>query len=180
MKTYNKITISNILIWLSIIFTLITYIYPEFKIFGINNYFYDKWNYFIYFLQFFTWSFIHGGFLHLLMNSLFLYYFWNPLEQYIWRKKYLIFFITATIFLWLTITHTTNSNTIWISWFAMALLSYYTILLYDLKNPEFKWWITALILNIWIWLIPWISLTWHLFWAIYWIIFFLITKKMKK
>ncbi len=176
----NKISISNTLILLSIIFTTITYIYPNFLIFGINNYFYNKWDYLIYFLQFFSWSFIHWGILHLLMNSIFLYYFWNPLEQIIGRKKYLIFFITTTIFLWFLITHTTNSNTIWISWFAMALLSYYTILLYNLKNPEYKWWITALLINIWIWLIPWISLSGHFFWAIYWLIFFMISKRLKK
>ena len=180
MKTYNKITISNTLIIISAIFTLIAYIYPEFKIFGVNNYFYNRWEYLIYFLQFFTGTFIHGGFLHLFMNSMFLYYFGNPLEQIIGRKKYLIFFITATIFIGLGVTHLTNTNTIWISWFAMALLSYYTALLYSIKNSEYKWWLTALAINIWIWLMPQISFTGHFLGAIYWIIFFFINKKVKK
>jgi membrane associated rhomboid family serine protease len=174
----NKITFSNILILVSIIFTTIWYFDPKFiQEWWINNFY--KQNILHYFFQFFSWSFIHWWITHLFMNSIFIYYFWNQLEEYIWRKKYIIFFISCIIFLWFIITKTTNHNTIWISWFAMALLSYYTILLYHLKNPEYKWWITAIIINIWIWIIPWISLIWHAWWTIYGIIFYLITKKTK-
>jgi len=176
----NKLTISNILILISLIFTIIVYFYPNFYIFWINKYFFYKWDYLIYFFQFFSWTFIHSWITHLLMNSIFLYYFWNQLEFFIWKKKYLIFFLTTTIFLWLIISNTSTWNTVWISWFAMALLSYYTALLFSLKNPEYKWWITAILINVWIGLIPWISLSWHLFWAIYWVLFFYITKKSKK
>ena len=175
----NKLTISNILILLSAIFTLLVYLYPNLIVFWINKYFLLKWEYIIYFIQLFSWTFIHSWFLHLLTNSVFIYLFWNWLEYYIWKKKFLIFFLSSTIFLWLIISNLSNQNTVWISWFAMALLSYYTILLYSLKNPEYKWWITAIVINIWIWLVPWISLLWHLFGAIYWIIFFIITKSKK-
>jgi len=173
----NKLTISNLLILLSWIFTLAVYINPDLYQYWINKYFFYKWDYLIYFIQFFSWTFIHSWITHFLMNSVFLYYFWNPLENIIWRKKYLIFFITCTIILGLTISNLSDWNTVWISWFAMALLSYYTVLLYSLKNPQYKWWITALAINIGIWILPWISLVWHLFWSIYWIIFFWITKK---
>ncbi len=178
MKKY--LSISNTLILISLIFTILKYIFPWIIIFGINNYFYNKWDYLIYFIQFFTWTFLHEWVLHFFMNSFFVWFFGNQLETYIWRKKYLIFFITTTIFLWLLITNLTNWNTIWISWFAMALLTYYTLILYKIWNPEYKWGITAIILNIWIWIVPWISLTWHLWWSIYWIIFYLITKNNKK
>ncbi len=176
----KNLSISNILILISIIFTILVYSYPNLYILWINNFFYNKWDYLIYFIQFFTWSFIHWWFLHIFMNSVFIYYFWNQLENYIWKKIFFLFYITATIFIWFSITKFSNWNTIWISWFAMAVLAYYTSLLYKLKNPEYKWWITAIILMIWIWLSPWISLIWHFSWAIFWILFFLITNKKKK
>lgn len=114
------------------------------------------------------------------MNSIFIYYFWNILEIIIWKKKYLIFFIITTISIWILLTTLTNDATIWISWFAMAVLSYFTLELKSKNNPEYKWWITAIIINIWIWFYPWISLYWHLFWAIIWVLFYYITNDFTK
>lgn len=61
----------------------------------------------------------------------------------------------------------------------MALLTYYTIILYEEKNDEYKWWITAIIVSILIWLSPEISLLWHLAWVIYAILFYIAYKKIK-
>lgn len=172
----NKLTISNLLIIISAIFTLIAWINPSIYSLWINNIFLEQWYYIIFVLQFFTGTFLHGSFLHLLMNSLFIYYFWNNIEFLIWKKRFFWFFIFTTIFIWIMITSFTNQYTIWISWFAMALLTYYTLELYNRWNPEYKWWITALIINIAIWLVPGISLVWHFFWAIAWVIFYLFNK----
>jgi membrane associated rhomboid family serine protease len=173
----NRLTISNLLIIISIIFTFIwLYIEPKAYIYSINNYFFNKWDYTIYFLQFFSGTFLHGSLLHLLFNSVFIYFFWNTVEYLIWKKIYIIFFILSCIIIWLTLTIFTNTNTIWISWFAMALLTYYTLELKSRKNPEYKWWITAILINIWIWLHPQISLLWHLIWTIVWFIFYIINK----
>ena len=179
-----KFSISNLLILLSIFTTLLSYFYPQLYILGINNVFLNEWLYYILIIQFFIWTFIHWWFMHLIFNTIFIYIFWNTVEILIWRKKYILFFIFTVLFNWILLSIFSWANTIWISWFAMALLWYYVLDLKFKNNPEYKGWITAIILNIWIWFIPWISLLWHLFWVISWIIYFtlnkLILKKIKK
>ncbi len=169
-------TISNILIILSVIFTLASFIKPELLQFWVNNYFLQQWNYLIYFCQFFIWEFLHWWMLHLIMNSFFIYYFWNIVEHFLWRKRFLAFFIFSSIFIWFLLTILTDKNHIWISGFAMALLAYYTLELKSKKNPEYKAGILAIIINVAIWINPEISWQWHLFWAISWIIFYLLNK----
>ena len=172
----NKLTISNTLIIISTIVTFCAISYPSIYAIGMNNKFLNEWLYHIYILQFFTGSFLHWWLVHLFFNSMFIYFFWNIVEWLIWRKKYLIFFIFVTIFDWALISVFSSGNTVWISGFCMALLSYYTLELRSRNDPEYKWWITAIIINVWIWFIPWISLYWHLFWAIAGVIFYLLTK----
>jgi membrane associated rhomboid family serine protease len=142
----------------------------------MNIWFLNIWDYYHYFLQYFTYSFIHWDLFHLLSNSFFIFIFWNMLENIILRKRFIIFFIFITIFNWILLSIFSEYNVIWISWFALAILTYYTLELKSLKNPDYKWWITAIILSILIWLTPWISLLWHLFWAIWWAIFYYINK----
>lgn len=172
----RKITVSNILIIISTITTILATFVPSLYMFGINNTFLNEWLYHIYIIQFFTGTFLHWGFFHLFFNSFFIFYFWNIVEWLIWRNKFIIFFIFSTIFIWVFVTLLSDWNTVWISWFCMALLSYYTLELRSRNDMEYKWWITAIIVNVWIWFIPWVSLYWHLFWAIAWVIFYLITK----
>lgn len=173
----NRLTISNLLIIISAISTLLATIIPSLYIFSINNWFLEQGLYHIYFIQFFTGTFLHAWFMHLFMNSFFIFYFWNIVEWLIWRKKYILFFIFTTIFIWTLITQFTDWYTVWISGFCMALLSYFTLELRSRNDPEYKWWITAIILNILIWFIPWISLLGHLFWAIAGVIFYLLNKE---
>lgn len=169
-------SISNILIWISVFSTALTYIYPDLYAFGMNNFFLNQWKYHIYFLQFFSSNFIHWWILHLFFNSVFIYYFWNQIELILWTRKYLIFFIFNAIFIWLWLSLFSWWNTVWISWFALALITYYTLDLRSKKIDEYKWWITAIIVNVAIWLHPQISLLWHLLWAISWAIFYLLNK----
>jgi membrane associated rhomboid family serine protease len=171
-----RFSISNILIMLSAIATLLVHYMPVIYIFGINNTFLNEWLYHIYFIQFFTGTFLHWNFWHFLANALFIFIFWNIVEWIIWKNKFIIFFIFVTIFDWITLSLFSNWNTVWISWFCMALISYYTLELKSRNDMDYKWWITALVLNILIWLVPWISLFGHLFWAIAWVIYYLINK----
>ncbi len=177
----TKTTLSSILILISTIVTILATIMPSLYIFGMNNHFLDLWLYHIYILQFFTWTFLHWWFLHLFFNSVFIFYFWNIVEWLIWIKKYIVFFVFVTIFNWVLLSivnvwNTLYENTVWISWFCLALLSYYTLELRSRNNPEYKWWITAIIINVWIGFYPGISLYWHLFWVIAWVIYYLLTK----
>ncbi len=169
-------TVSNILIVISIFFTALTFFFPNIYIFGMNNYFLSEWNYPLWFLQMFTSQFLHGWVLHLLMNSIFIYYFWNILELIIGQRKMILFFIFNSIFLGLFLTFMWAGNTVWISWFALAILTYYTIQLYSVKNPEYTGWLTAIALNILIGLSPGISFLGHLGGMIFWVIFWCINR----
>jgi len=182
MPVFSKFTFSNFLILISILFTVIGYLIPWFiSEWSINNRFLYQNNYFHWVIQFFTWTFIHWGLLHLLMNSIFIYYFWNILELVMWKNKYISFFILSVIFNWVLLSYFASSQyTIWISWFALAIITYYTLELKSQKNPEYKWWLTAIIINLWIWFYPWVSFYWHLFWVVFWIIFFYLTKDFIK
>ena len=180
LQNQKKLTISNILILISLFFTLLTTTYSNFIIFWMNEKFLNSWIYHIFIIQFFTYSFIHAWILHFVSNSLFLYIFWNLVEQLLWKRKFIIFFVFTTIFNWVMLIWLSNWNTVGISGFAMALLTYYTLKLKERNNNEYKWWITALILNIIVWLHPWVSLIWHLFWAIAWLIFYLFNKNYFK
>ncbi len=173
-------TISNILIIISTIITALTYFIPSLYQFGLNSIFFQDWIYHIFLIQFLFYQFLHWGIMHLLFNSIFIYIFWNQLEVLIWKTKFLYFFVFNTIFTWVMLFLLAQWNTIWISWFCMALLSYVTLELYNRWDTEYKWWITAIILNIAIWFVPWISLLWHLFWSIAWVLFYFANKLLQK
>ncbi len=171
-------SVSNILILISVVFTIIASFFPNIYILWMSSFFLDKQQYITVFMQFFSYSFIHGGFLHLFFNGIFLYYFWNIVEQIMGIKKYLLFFIGNTFFVGLILLLFSSGNTVGISGFCMALLTYYTLHLKRKNNPEYKWWITAIIVNIAITVNPEISLLGHLFWAIFWGFFRWIERKL--
>lgn len=175
----HTISVSKVLIFLSLIWTLAIYFFPESSIFGLNSYYLDKWNYLMFVIQVFISNFLHWDLMHFLFNSIFIYYFGTILENLIWRKKFIIFFVFTAIFnaIFISFFETWNTTTIGISGFVMALLSYYTLELKSKNNPEWKGWITAIILNIGIWFFPGISLYWHLFWAIAWVIYYFLNKE---
>lgn len=177
----NKLTVSHGLIFLSLCFTALTFLPLWIYQFGMNDFFFNQGNYFIWFVQMFTSQFLHGGILHLVMNAIFILYFGNVVESIIWWKKYLLFFILNAVFLWVVITFFSNANTVGISGFALAVITYYTLYLWSLKNPEYTWWITAIVINILVGLSPGISFLWHfggmVFGGIYW---FLTDNKKRK
>ncbi len=180
INTYKKYSVSNILIWLSVVFTIGATINPALYRLWMNDYFLDKWDYLIYFTQFFTSNFLHSWIFHLFFNSMFIYYFGNQVELILWQKKYISLFIFNAIFVWVWLTILGEWNTIWISSFCMAILTYFTLDLKSKKIDEYKWWLTAIVINIVIWLNPQISLMWHLLWVIAWIIFYYINKTFFK
>lgn len=178
----NNIPFSFKLIFISLIFTLWAYIKPDLYMFWLNHSFIDNWNYLVYSIQLFTSVFLHGDLIHFLFNSIFIYIFWTSLELLIWKKKFIIFFIFIVLFNGILLTYFTNSsvNTIWMSWFWMAIISYYVLELKSRNNNEYKWWITAIIINLLVWFMPWISLLWHLFWVIWWVIYYYYNKEFFK
>ena len=172
----NRFTVSNAFLFLCVVATLAATVFPELNLYWnwwVNSFYLDQWNYVHFFLQFFTWVFLHWWILHLAMNSIFILYFWNIVEIMLGKKKYIVFFLFTAMFIWIGLAlFVPYQNTVWISGFALALLTYYTLELWWQKNPEYTWWITAIIINVWIWFYPGISLYGHLFWVIAWAIFY--------
>ncbi len=173
-------SISNILLVTAGVFTLGTYFFPSLYDFGMNSYFLDQGNYVLYSVQFFTSMFLHGSVFHLLANSIFVYLFWSQVEVILGRKKYIFFFVFSALCIWAALSILSDGNTIGMSGFAMALLSYYTLYLKSKNHPDYKGWITALVLNIGIGLMPWISLVGHLFGAIVWVVFYFLDRDFYK
>ncbi len=173
----NKISFSNILILLSFFATLAGIYNENLYQFGMNSYFFDQGIYHIWIIQFFTSQFLHGSFLHFLSNAIFIFYFWNILEQYIWKQTMIVFFVLSCIFLWVFLTVIWAYNTVWISWFALALLTYYTLLLWKKWNPEYTGGITAIVINIMIGFVPGISFWGHFWGMIFWGIYFFLSFK---
>lgn len=170
---FLNLSITNIFVILSFVWFVLNlfWFYGLFQNFLGNNIF---WN----FLKFFLFTFFHWWILHFISNFIFMIYFWNIVELLLWKTKYLIFFVFSVIFIWLSILVFSGFyNVVWISWFCMAILAYYTLDLRDKNNPDYKWWIVFMLVNIWVWIFPWISLLWHLFWVFAWIIFYYLNKE---
>lgn len=176
----NKWTVSNTLIAISVFFTSISFVYRDILIFGMNSYFISQWNYLYWLLQMYSSQFLHGSILHIASNAIFILYFWNVLEREIGKNKYLLFFILCAVFIWIILTLLTNVNTIWISWFALAVLSYYTLILWSRWNPEYAGGITAIVVNIAIGFTPGISFLWHFAGMVFWALFWFSESKIKK
>lgn len=171
-----KLTVSNALIVISIIITVMYGYYDDFIYYGMHDFFYINWDYKNFSIQFVLYNFLHGSIFHLLFNSIFLYYFWNKVEENIKTFNYIIFFLITSILIWISLIVFSNGVTIWISWFWMAILTYYTLMLKHKWDIEYKWWITAIVINILIWLGWWISFIGHLSWVIIWLTYFYFVK----
>lgn len=171
MQNNTLWTVSTTLMIISLGFTCLSVVFSDILIFWMNSYFLNSGNYPYWFLQMFTSQFLHWSALHLAMNAFFVLYFWNALEWFIGKNSMIVFFISNSVFLWICLTLFSSGNTVGISGFAMALLSFYTLELYKRWNPQYTWGITALAINIWFGFMPGISLVWHAWWAIFWAIF---------
>lgn len=168
--------ISYVLIALSILVTLYVWQNKHLLQYGMNREFLARRDIDSFWKQIFLFQFIHGDVLHIVMNSYFLYSAGPIVEEILGSARFLVFFIASTFFSVATLYYfAPRQNTIGISGFCMALLSYLWILLYTSGNPgseQIGW---LLILNILIGFLPGISLVWHVAWAIWGILFWFLT-----
>lgn len=173
----NKYTLIYFLVWFSFLSTLSTQIWPEliFK-YWFNNFHYIQWDYLQLFIQIFTSQFIHWDYFHFIFNAIFIFIFWKYVIDIIWWKKTTLFFIFSSIIIWIFLLLFSSSTTVWMSWFALWLLSFYWLELFKNNNTEYKWAIFAIVLNILIWFTPGVSFLWHLAGVISWILFYVIYK----
>ena len=176
MTSWGEALISYILIFISVVVSLIVWQNKWLFRYGFNTVYYATWNYKEFFKQVGLFQFIHGDILHLVMNSYFLFIAGPVLESSLWMANFLIFFLSTTIVsVFGLYFFAAKSNTIGISGFCMALLAYLWITLYSIGDPEASRIGTLLIINIAFWFLPGISLVGHLIGAIWWVAFWYIT-----
>ena len=173
----NK-SFSNILIILSFIITGMSFFMSNILIYGMNSFFLMQWLYVQFIIQFLLYQFLHGGILHLLSNSFFIYLFGNQVESIIGRSKFIVFFLFNALFVGISLLFYANGNTIGISGFAMAILSYVFLELKAQRNPEYRSAGVFLLINIAIGFTGNISLVGHLSGAIFGIIFYYLRNEM--
>ena len=171
--------ISYILILISVIVSLIAWQNTSLFRYGFNKTYYSEENYTEFMKQVGLFQFIHGDILHLVMNSYFLYVAGPILEQALWASNFLIFFLSTTLVSAFALYFfAPKSNTIGISGFCMALLSYLGIDLYTTWHPMASQILVMLVINIAIGLTGNISFVGHASGALFGVItwFFLRNK----
>lgn len=114
-------------------------------------------------------QFLHGNFLHLFMNSYFLFSAGPEVEARMSKNNFLYFFVSTTIFIVVAFLLFSSgfSHVVGISGFCMALLAYLAIDLYSTRHPAFNNIIMMLVINIGIGFLPGISFIGHFFGAIW-------------
>lgn len=170
-NNFLSFSVTNIFIFLSFVWFILNFLWFSEYIFNLQ---YDFKIIFLFFIS----TFFHWDIFHFLFNSIFLVYFWNILEKNLWKNKYIFFFIFTVLFEWFLIKYFSSYyNVIWISWFCMAVLAYYTLDLKDKRNPEYKTWFIFLFINIAYGIAPSVSFYGHLFWAVAWVVFYYLDKE---
>ena len=179
---YPKKSFSHLLIVFCIIIASAGFLMPTLvNSFGMNRYYLMLWDYGSLGIQILLFQFLHGSILHLFMNSYFLYSAGPEVEARMSRDRFTWFFVTSTIFVAIALLiFQPLTNTIGISGFCMALLSYLWIDLYTTRHPMASQILVMLAINIGIWLVPGISLVGHLFWAIWGLIWWAIFRDWRK
>jgi len=128
-------------------------------------------------LQFLLYSFLHWGMLHILSNVIFFLFIGKIIEITHGKSYTWLLWIWTTLFVGTVLMFLSTHSTIWWSGFAMALLTIYTLDFYKRGNPEYKWWLLLIMLNIGIGLYGNVSLLWHLAGAIAGFLYGIVIKK---
>lgn len=171
---------SNILIVLSFAITGVSFFMGNILAYGMNSFFLVQGLYIQVIVQFLLYQFLHGGILHLLSNSFFLYLFGNQVEGLIGRGRFMLFFAFNTLFVGISLLLFANGNTIGISGFAMAVLAYIFLELRSRNNPEYRSAGIFLLINIAIGFTGNISLVGHLSGAIFGMIFYYLRNEVRR
>lgn len=127
-----------------------------------------------------SFQFLHGSTLHLLMNSIFLYQAGPEVESRMSRTRFLQFFVTSTLFVAVALALFSDANTIGMSGFCMALLSYLWIDLYTTRHPMANQILIMLVLNVLLWLSGGISFVGHFFGAVWGLVWWQIFRTWKR
>lgn len=127
--------------------------------------------------QFLLYSLLHGGILHILSNIIFFLFIGRIVEITHGKSYTWVLWMWTTLFVGTVLMFLSAYPTIGGSGFAMALLSIYTLDFYRRGNPEYRWWLLLIALNIGIGLYGNISLLGHLSGAIAGLLYWMVVKK---
>lgn len=137
-----------------------------------------------------TAMFLHFWAVHLFMNMYALYCIWPLIENTFWKRKYLLIYLFSWIcwnlmVLWVEMMTWSYSFSAWASWAIFWLL--WSIVALFLSLPEsirsrmnIKSVTSAILLNLMIGFLPWISMSAHLWWLIGWFLISFIIIKLRK
>ena len=171
---------SHLLILVCVIVSFIAwYGIPSLQWYGMIRTALYRGEYFYFLMQLSFYQFLHVDFLHLLMNSLFLYQMGGDIESRMKKDEFVAFFLGNTLFVALCLlTFNPYDLTMGISGFATAILAYLYIDLRSVNHPiSWQLWFW-LFLNIAIGLSAHISLVWHASWAVFGILWWYMKKRI--
>ena len=123
------------------------------------------------------YQFLHGDILHILFNSYFLYQVGPEVESRMTRREFILFFFGNTLFVAVALWFLSSGNTIGISGFCMALLSYLYMDLQKIRHPLASQILFMLVLNIALGFIGNISFVWHAAGALFGVVWWISKKK---
>jgi membrane associated rhomboid family serine protease len=176
-RSFNKVTLSNFLIVLCIIFTVLKDFWViNAWIYWINPFLWELKMYKEVVISLFTSNFIHFWIIHIISNCFVLYLFWNWLEQNIWRAKYMILFMLSSILNWSFVYYFTEGSTLtgWISGFIMTIVAYYWYELYVRNDPRYLMFVQYSILWALVGILPFVSFFGHVWWTISGVLIFVL------
>ena len=179
MDTLRGSFISYGLIWLSCIISIIVWKNRSLFRYGFHPEFFARGEYVEWMKQLFLFQFIHGDILHLVLNSYFLYQAGPILEHILFEPLFLVFFFLSTVISAIALyMFAPKSNTVGISGFCMAILSYLWLHLTAMDASWASQIGTLLVINILLGLAPGISLVGHISGAIAGVIFWFMTSSI--
>lgn len=168
------------LIALSVMATIAYGVHPTLIRYGMHGWYLASSQWDQIGIQFLLYQFLHGGALHLFSNAFFLVFIGIGVQYAMSVKRFFFMFLFTTLFVGVILLFTAWASTIGMSWFAMAVLSYYTMMLWSVKNEQYKSGLVLIAINIFIGLDPAISLGGHLWWAVAWVIYWYFDKYILK
>ena len=170
--------ISHMLIGISVIVAILGFIFPILiRYFGLHAISISEYTLPYVAWQILFYQFLHGDFLHIFLNSYFLYQAWPEVESRMKRREFLYFFLGNTFFVAVSLWFLSSGNTIGISGFCMAILSYLYMDMQSIRHPMANQILTMLLINVGLGLFGNISFVGHAAGAIFGIVWWMWRKK---
>ncbi len=169
--------ISHMLIAVSVVVAMIGFMFPIIKgYFGLHAIIINEYTLPYIFWQILLYQFLHGDILHIFLNAYFLYQAGPEVESRMKRREFIYFFLGNTLFVAVSLWFLSSGNTIGISWFCMALLSYLYMDLQSTRSPMANQVLIMLLINVGLGLFGNISFVGHAAGAVFGILWWMMKK----